>query len=108
MRFVFLALLLISCNASANCIERGCYNVFVERLYINSSGTVYVATSGDETLMSCSAVSDVYSTFKSTSAGADMIFSTLLAAQMADKKVSVRTADNSAGCLIQYVTFDKQ
>ncbi|QDO85857.1 hypothetical protein FM037_24600 [Shewanella psychropiezotolerans] len=108
MRFLLLALLLISSNALATCIERGCYNVYVERLYINASGTVYVGTSGDETLMSCAAVSNIYSTFKTTDAGADMIFSALLAAQMADKKVSVRTDDNSAGCTIRYVTIDKQ
>lgn len=58
--------------------------------------------------MSCVAVSKVYSTFKTTDAGDDMMFSVLLAAQMADKKVSVLTDDNSAGCTIHYVTIDKQ
>ncbi|WP_218919595.1 hypothetical protein [Shewanella psychrophila] len=82
--------------------------MYVETLYINASGIIYIGTSGDETLMSCSAVSDVYVTLKRSEPAADMIFSTLLAAQMADKKVHIRTVDKSVGCKIAYVTLDKQ
>jgi hypothetical protein len=58
--------------------------------------------------MTCQAVSDVYSTFRSTDAGGDMIFSTLLAAQLSNKKVFVRTVESSSECKIAYVTLDKQ
>ncbi|WP_195742871.1 hypothetical protein [Shewanella woodyi] len=67
-----------------------------------------MGTSGDERLMTCDAVSDVYSTFRSTDAGGDMIFSTLLAAQLSNKKVFVRTVESSNECKIAYVTLDKQ
>ncbi|ACA85752.1 conserved hypothetical protein [Shewanella woodyi ATCC 51908] len=106
--FVSLVFLFVSSSVSAVCFERGCSNVYVEKLYVNASGVVYVGTSGDERLMTCDAVSDVYSTFRSTDAGGDMIFSTLLAAQLSNKKVFVRTVESSNECKIAYVTLDKQ
>ncbi|KPZ73130.1 hypothetical protein J8L86_12590 [Shewanella sp. MMG014] len=108
MKYLLLFLIIFTPLVQANCVPHGCFGVEVEKLYIKASGMVYIATSGDETLMDCSAVSGVYSTLSPTDPGINRIYSTLLAAQMAGKKVSVRTVNSSNVCQISYVTIDKQ
>jgi hypothetical protein len=93
---------------SAGCSSNGCFGVFVDKLYVTSSGLIYIGTSGDETKLSCSAVSDVYTSLSITRPGANVIYSTLLSAQMANKLVTIRTSNDSSGCSIAYVTLDKQ
>jgi hypothetical protein len=39
---------------------------------------------------------------------ADKIYSTLLSAQIANKKVRVRIGEGSEGCRIAYVTIERQ
>ena len=108
-RLIFgLILMAASFVANAVCGPTGCANVYVDRLYVNASGVIYVGTSGDEALLSCSAVSSVYVTLGITEIGANAIYSALLTAQTSNKLVSIRTFDNSVGCNISYVTLDKQ
>ncbi|NRD72032.1 hypothetical protein HQQ94_01990 [Shewanella sp. VB17] len=102
-----LALSLTS-SAYAACRSTGCEDVYVDILYVNASGIIHIGTSGDETLMSCTATSGVYATLKRSEPAADMIFSTLLAAQTANKKVHIRTEAKSADCKVLYVTLQKQ
>ncbi|OLF75153.1 hypothetical protein AWH60_11050 [Pseudoalteromonas haloplanktis] len=98
----------LSLTASAACVSTGCSGVYVDTLYVNASGIIYIGTSGDEKAMSCSAVSDVYATLNITKPGADAIYSTLLSAQMSGKLVYVRTVDNSSQCEVLYVTLERQ
>lgn len=101
--FVFL-----SSPLFAECVPHICSDVFVERLYPNENGLVYVATSGSEAALNCNAVSGEYVSFNLADPAGEAFYSTLLAAQLANKKVSLRIADESEGCLVQYITINKQ
>jgi hypothetical protein len=94
---------------NAECASTGCTGVYVDKLYANAaSGLIYIGTSGDEKAISCSAVADAYVTLDIAETGANAIYSTLLAAQMSNKLVSVRTIDNSPKCKIAYITLERQ
>jgi len=108
-RFILGVILTSLClSVSAACVPTGCVGVYIDKLYVNASGIIYIGTSGDEKALSCSAVSDVYATLNITEPGANAIYSTLLSAQMSNKLVFVRTIDNSAGCKVAYVVLDRQ
>ena len=98
----------LSLSVSAACVSTGCTEVYVDTLYVSSSGTIYIGTSGDEKALACTAVSGVYATLDMADLGANAIYSTLLSAQMSDKKVFVRTINNSTDCKVAYVTLDRQ
>ncbi|WP_020413341.1 hypothetical protein [Microbulbifer variabilis] len=107
--FYMLVMTSIANLANADCSGTSCVGVYVDRLYVTSHGIVHVGTNGDEKLLDCDAESGVYATLDLNNyTGADAIFSTLLSAQMADKKVQIRITEGSAGCSVQYVTLDRQ
>ena len=93
---------------AADCEPHICTDVYVERLYTNTTGLIYVATSGDETKLDCTPVSGVYLSFNLSDTAGDAFYSTLLAAQLSDRKVAVRIVNDSNMCSIQYITHDKQ
>ncbi|MDR6984476.1 hypothetical protein J2X32_003120 [Rheinheimera pacifica] len=103
-----VALSIFSGLSYADCISYICQNVYVDKLYTNTSGIVYVATSGDETKLDCNAESNVYLTFNLSDPAGDVYYSTLLAAQISDRKVSIRIVNGSQGCKIAYITHDRQ
>ncbi|MFA0812149.1 hypothetical protein [Microbulbifer epialgicus] len=107
--FYMFVMTFIANFANAECSGHSCVGVYVDRLYVTSHGIVHVGTSGDEKLLDCDAESGVYATLDLNNyTGADAIYSTLLSAQLADKKVQVRVAEGTAGCKISYVTLDRQ
>jgi len=105
---LFVGLAFSAGDAHANCSSEVCSSVYVERLYITDNGLIYVATSGDETQLSCTAVSNVYVSLDTTVGNSNELYSTLLAAQLADKKVSMRLLLGSSNCTIRYMTIDRQ
>ena len=101
--------LFITGIAYADCNPDYCANVYIDRLYIDHKGDVFIGTSGDETQLTCEASSGLYLTLPNTHQGADKIYSTLLAAQIAGKKFTTIQVNNTEpGCIIQYVTLDRQ
>lgn len=106
--FVFISLFPLLTNAG--CGGNSCTNVYVDKLYVNanSSELVYIGTSGDETQLDCEAHAGVYAILDSNQGNADKIYSTLLAAQLANKKVRIRVATNTVGCKVAYITLDRQ
>jgi hypothetical protein len=110
IRFILgVTFTVVSFMVNAKCSSTGCNAVYVDKLYTNAaSGLIYIGTSGDEKAISCSAVADVYVTLDISEAGANAIYSTLLAAQMSNKLVSLRTIDNSPNCKIAFVTLERQ
>lgn len=94
----------------ADCGGNSCSNVYIDRLYVNanSSELVYIGTSGDETQLDCEAHAGVYAILDSNQGNADKIYSTLLAAQLANKKVRIRIDTNTVGCKVSYITIDRQ
>ncbi len=92
----------------AECGPTACADVYVDTLYPEFTGNVYVGTSDDERKLStCTAQSGVYLTLKGSDPGANMIYSLLLSAQAQGKKVMIRTEDGSAGCRILYATLKR-
>lgn len=107
-KYIVAWLLVGPINAFADCIPDHCASVYVDTLYAESTGGVYVGTSGDESVLNCHAVANVYVTLPGDMAGADTVYSTLLSAQVSGKRVTIQVDDNSTGCVIQYVTLSRQ
>ncbi len=90
------------------CIPDHCAEVYIDKLYVESSGTIYIGTSGDESKLNCHAESGVYVTIPAGTPGADFLYSTLLSAQTTGRAVSViQVDDHKPGCVVQYVTLDR-
>lgn len=99
-------MLVFSNGAFAECSATGCWEAYVEELYPESAGGAWIRTSGDESLASCTADSGVYLRLNAGT-GFNAIDSTLLAAQLADKKVNIRIFGGSNPCSIAYVTLNR-
>lgn len=99
-------LFLLSSMASADCLQHICSNIEIQRIYLNSSGLVYIGTNGTETKLDCAPVSNVYLTFNLSAPAGDALYATLLASQMSKAQVSIRIENGSQGCKIQYITKD--
>ncbi|MBQ4861605.1 hypothetical protein J8L98_07870 [Pseudoalteromonas sp. MMG013] len=67
------------------CIPDHCAQVYIERRYVEASGTIYVGTSGDEKILNCNAVAGVYVTIPAGTLGANLLYSILLTAQREQK-----------------------
>ena len=85
---VIVFTILLNTNSFADCSSTGYSNVDVEILYPNIGGTIYVGTSGGETKADCAVAIDVYFKFDISQPGGAAIYSTLLTAQTADKKLA--------------------
>jgi expansin (peptidoglycan-binding protein) len=103
---IALGLLALAPAAFPECGAGGCYDVYIEELYPEASGGAWIRTSGTETLANCTVDSNVYLRLNAT-AGYKEIYATLLAAQLSDKKVSIRIAEGSNPCSIVYVTLNR-
>lgn len=108
MYFLFLALLLSASYANADCGGKRCSKVYVDLLYVRAYGDVSIATSGTETSLNCTPGSDVYLRLHKSDSSSDFIYSALLAAQMANKKVTIRIVEGSPDCQISYITLARE
>ncbi|MEJ6472918.1 hypothetical protein [Pseudoalteromonas piscicida] len=109
LRYLFIMALAIVSNVSwATCSGVRCESVEVKRLYIKQDGEVLIGTYDDEKKLSCSPVVGVYLSLSVAEPGGKAQYSTLLAAQLAGKKVSIRIAEGSSRCKIEYLVLDKQ
>lgn len=103
VRFIIFACVMTFATASfADCNPISCSGVYVDMLYVKAEGEHRVATSGDERLLNCNAVSDVYVTLPK-SENEDVLISTLMTAQATDRKVTVRIRENTNNCEVIYV-----
>ena len=105
---IALVLLAVSSLARAGCSPAVCTDVYVEQLYVNFVSVVYVRTDGDETALNCTLVSNSYLTLDMNDSNSDALYSTLLAAQLADRKVDIRVVENSSNCKIAYIRLNRQ
>jgi hypothetical protein len=92
--------------AYAECSAAGCYEVLIEELYPTAEGGVWIKTTGDETLANCTANANVFLRLN-VSAGYKDIYSTLLAAMLAEKRVNLRVVEGSNPCAVAYVTLNR-
>ncbi len=105
--FTLIAGLLFSTQivAANTCNNTGCIST-ISLLYTTANGPVYIGTPQDEKLANCTPVKNVYFTLNTNSKNAQEIYSTLLAAYMAGKKVKLRIIEGSSNCELSYVTLD--
>jgi hypothetical protein len=94
----------VSSAVNANCQAMGCFNVMVTELYMNAwAGGFYIQTSGDETLANCTPDSGVFLHVPESTAHLKEVYATLLAAQLADRPVSIRVNEGSSPCTVSYI-----
>lgn len=106
-----LALAVLAGTAFAGCGEDAskgrCQNVTITRLFPTSAGHVYVATSGDESMLNCAAHEGIYLWIDGADPGADRLYSALLTAFTMGRSVRmIRIVDGSAKCRINYLWLD--
>lgn len=97
---------IVGSSALAECIPQGCYEVYVEELYPEAQGGAWIKTSGNELLANCTPQSNVFLRLNA-GPGFDAIYAALLAAQLSEKKVSLRIAEGSNPCSVSYVTLNR-
>src|SRR5688572_22829663 len=98
--------LAVSSIASAECQGSACSSVYVEEVYPEVAGGAWIRTSGTETSLNCTADSGQFLRLPAGS-GFQAVYATLLAAQLANKKVTIRTADGSNPCTIVWVALNQ-
>ena len=100
----FLLIAFLPSFAYAECTATYCAEVTIEELYVNANGNIFVATSGDESKLTCTTVSGggTHITLRTADSNYKEIYSALLASQRAGKKMDIRTDDQN-GCNIVYI-----
>lgn len=98
-------------SAFATCNEDNCRSVFVERLFLRESGSIYVDTSGIEANLNCEAIDSRYVELPVNHGNRDSIYSMLLSAQLAEREVWLNLKPGgSTGnrCIVRYAVIDRQ
>jgi hypothetical protein len=103
---IAVSALVVGTVASAECSSGGCYDVYIEELYPEASGGAWIRTTGNEALANCTVDSNIYLRLNQTE-GFSQIYATLLAAQLADKRVNIRILEGSNPCRVVYVTLNR-
>lgn len=57
---ILISAFLIPATAWAECNNTGCWNVYVDQIYVRASGNNLIQTSGNETLLNCTADSGIF------------------------------------------------
>lgn len=108
MRAALVAVGAVSAGIThAECNGSGCWDVYVQELYPEAAGGAWIQTTGNEALANCTVDSGVFLRLSGTTPGYKEIYATLLAAQLADRKVHIRIHEGSNPCLIAYVRLNR-
>jgi hypothetical protein len=99
-----IGLVLVSSSVYADCSGGACISVKIDSMQIESSGIVYIQTTGSETALNCKPEVGVFLKLKANTDGGKNIYSGLLSAQARDQRVDVRIIDNLSPCEVSYVT----
>lgn len=103
---VFGMIIMANSAAFAACDEIRCYGK-IQRLYMDSSGTLYIATDGDETSLNCTSPANVYVTMSSSDPNFDRQYAMLLTAFSLNQKVGLRIVVGSETCAVSYAYMDQ-
>jgi hypothetical protein len=93
--------------ATAECSSYGCIG-YVDEVYIEANGGVWLQTSGNELLANCTADSGVFLHLPGDSAKFKEVYAMLLSAQLTNRQVFVRIQEGSNPCRIIYVRLIKE
>lgn len=92
--------------AVEQCASWGCTST-VSEIYTNVNGYIYVATPLDETKANCKVYPGNYFVLKPEAQNIKEVYSSLLAAYVANEKIQIRIIENSPICEIAYVRLSK-
>lgn len=111
MFFVCLVTIQFSRTAAANpCSGVVCSNTTVQRLYpasdVNNPRVYIQPKDGGQSSLTCTPISGVYLTLKTTHPLFGEIYASLLEATIHNKKVTLRTKINSPDCEISYIVVE--
>jgi len=101
-----LVLLFSAINVNAECTANGCNADQadpIKRIYLAADGVIYVEAPLGKENLDCTLAEGRYMALKSSHLLFNEIYSTLLSAVIANKKLFVRIKNGSANCEIAYV-----
>jgi hypothetical protein len=105
---MFVAALVCSTAAHAECSATGCYSVQVYHLSMTATNGFWVQTTGTETLANCTPDSGVFFHVPAGTAQLKEIYATLLSAQLTDRLVDIVINQGTNPCTVTYVNLFKQ
>jgi hypothetical protein len=99
--------ILLATEANAECASTGCL-AYVDQVYIETNGNMYVQTSGTETLANCTPDSGIYFFLAGTATKFKETYSMLLMAQALGWQVRIRIVEGTNPCAISWAAVDRQ
>lgn len=107
---ILAALMLCAAPAMAECGTNGCFDVRITKLYPQTQGDVLIETDGNATLLGCTPAAGSYITLKISAPDSpyfgqqQAVYALVLSSFLQNRVVSLRTANSSVGCTVDYVT----
>ena len=90
-------------STGGTCAAWGC-EAYIYNLTLTVTGTLYIETTADETLANCSPTWGKAFVMTTADAGFDGIYSTLLTAQAAEKKIKIVIIESGV-CPVSYIEY---
>lgn len=101
----FLLIFFSTLSFADECSTWGCIST-IETLYTNAEGDIYIGTPLDERKANCQTVNGSYFTLNPNDPNASHIYSSLLSAYMAGKKIGLRIKEGHPKCELLHVKFN--
>ena len=102
--FMVVFLVLVSSSVYAACDADRCLGK-IDRLYMQS-GTLYISTDGDETLLDCNAPAGVYITIPTSNPEFKNLYAMMLTSMSLNNTIGLRIANGSESCSLVYTYMD--
>jgi len=83
-----------------------CDRVLIDRIFINSAGTLLISTSGVEANLSCSPTNNIYLKYKEHQKNYKEMYTMFLSAQLSGKRVTVKVLTGGQ-CEIDYAYMNR-
>lgn len=100
-KIVISILALATCSYAGSCNSTGCNNIIIESISVRTSGSILIATSGDESVLNCTSPAGRYITLLD-GAGRNAIYSMLLTKQTTGATATLRITPGSPVCSLAF------
>lgn len=84
-----------------------CDSVYIEEIWFHDSGTLYINTSGDENALNCTSLGNRYVQIGENDQSFKEIYTALLAAHLADKRVIFQMKPAGNPCVITSIVMKR-
>jgi hypothetical protein len=102
-----LTSILLAGTANAECGTNSCI-AYIDMVYIEANGNMYVQTSATETLANCTPDSNVYFFLSGTASKFKEVYAMLLTAEVLGWQMRIRIVEGTNPCAISWVAVDRQ